>query len=98
MDRFRDVDPVKYACRQDGPNVRRYRRQVQQFGGNVEGIPRIEVTEGRNGELMINNGVTRAMRVFNLSPGTDVPIEVIDVRPNIECGELKKVRDMAPPE
>jgi hypothetical protein len=47
---------------------------------------------------MINNGVTRAVRVFNLSPGLLVPVEVIDVRPNIEFGVLKRVRDVAPPE
>lgn len=61
-------------------------------------MPRIEVTEGKGGELMINNGVTRAVRVFNLSPGTLVPIEVIDVRPRADLAVLRRVRDVTPPE
>ena len=101
MERFRDVDPGDLRLppsRQDGPSTRRYRSQVQRFGGRSEGMPRIEVTEGKDGELMINNGVTRAVRVFNLSPGTLVPIEVIDVRPRADLTVLRRVRDVIPPE
>lgn len=101
MERFRDIDPGDLRLppsRQDGPSTPRYQRQVQRFGGRTEGMPRIEVTEGRNGELMINNGVTRAVRVFNLSPGTLVPVEVIDVRPHADLAVLRRVRDVTPPE
>ena len=45
------------------------------------GMMPIEVTEGKNGELMINNGVTRATRIHQLAPGRLVPVEVTDVRP-----------------
>jgi len=101
MERFFEVDPGDLRLppsRQEGPNASRYRRQVYQFGGNTDEMPTIEATEGRDGELMINNGVTRAVRVFNLSPGTMVPVEVIDVRPNAELSRLNRVREITPPE
>jgi hypothetical protein len=101
MERLREVDPGDLHLphsRQDGPNASRYHAQVERFGGSTEGMPRIEVTHGKGGELMINNGVTRAVRVFNLSPGKLVPIEVIDVRPRADFTVLKRVRDVTPPE
>ena len=101
MDRFREVDPGDLhlpPSRPDGPNAARYQRQVQRYGGRVKGIPTLEVAEGKHGAFMINNGVTRAVRVFNLSPGTRVPIEVIDIRPNADFSRLPKVRDVTPPE
>ncbi len=57
-------------------------------------MPRIEVTVGRDGEMMINNGVTRAVRVFNLAPGTVVPVEIIDSRPKADFTQLKRIRDV----
>lgn len=43
-------------------------------------MPPLEVTEDMNGELMINNGVTRATRCRHLAAGRLVPVEVIEVR------------------
>ncbi len=100
-ERFRDVDPGDLRLppsRPDGPSPHRYRTQVQRFGRKTDGMPVSEVTECKNGELMINNGVTRAVRVFNLSPGTTVSIEIIDRRPNANTTSLNRVRDVTPPE
>jgi hypothetical protein len=38
------------------------------------------MTEGKGGELMINNGVTRATRIHYLAPGQLVRVEVTEVR------------------
>jgi len=35
----------------------------------------LEVSRGTDGELVINNGVTRATRIAKLSPGTTVRVE-----------------------
>lgn len=100
MDRFRMVDPGSLRLapgRQDGAKRSKYLRQVQDFGDSIENMPLIEVTEGRNDELMINDGVTRATRCHYLMPGRDVPVEVIDVRPKANFSRLLRVRDVPPP-
>lgn len=60
-------------------------------------MPTIEVTEGRDGELMINNGVTRATRIHYLAPGKLVTVEVTEVRPKANFSKLLRVRDVPPP-
>ncbi|MBC7822139.1 MAG: hypothetical protein IAG10_35085 [Planctomycetaceae bacterium] len=100
MERFRDVDPGELRLspgRQDGAKRSKYLRQVQQFGGEIDGMPPLEVTEGMNAELMINDGVTRATRCHYLAAGRLVPIEVIDVRPNANFSRLRRVREAPPP-
>jgi len=84
--------------RQDGSVVERYFDQVQKFQGNTAGMPLVQVTEGKGGELMINDGVTRAVRIHNLSAGKLLPVEVIDVRYNADFSRLKRVRDVPPPQ
>jgi hypothetical protein len=59
------------------------------------GMPALEVSRGTDGELMINNGLTRATRVAKLAPGTTVRVEVIDDLP-IAVGHFKKVGDTLP--
>jgi hypothetical protein len=44
---------------------------------------------------MINNGVTRATRIAQLSPGTLVRVEVIDELP-IPVGSFPKIGDSIP--
>jgi hypothetical protein len=101
VDRFRVVDPGALRLppgRQYGPDKARYLNQSRRFGAGMMGFPPIEVTEGRNGELMINNGVTRATRIHTMAAGQTVPIEVIDVRPQADFSRLKRVRDIPPPQ
>lgn len=100
MARFRDVDPGDLylpSARQDGPDPWRYQLQVSQFGSRTSGMPPILVTEDKAGRFRINNGVTRAVRIHKLAPGTVVSVEVIDVRPNADFSHLKRVRDLTVP-
>jgi hypothetical protein len=101
VERFQEVEPGDLRLppnRQDGAVPSRYHRQVQDFGGGQNGMPRIEVTEGKDGLLMINNGVTRATRIYYLAPGQLVPIEVIESRPRANLSRLLRVRDVPAPE
>ena len=100
MERFRNIDPgsLRLASgRQDGAKRTKFLRQVQLFGDSDEGMPAIEVTAGMNGELMINDGVTRATRCHYLAPGRPVLVEVIDVRPKANFSRLLRVQDVPPP-
>lgn len=55
--------------------------QIRQYGSRSEGMPLLLVTRGLRGELMINDGVTRATRIAKLCPGATITVEVIDERP-----------------
>jgi len=71
MAQFLEVKPGELCLpsgRQEGAVAKRYFDQVRRFGGKTDGMPLIQVTEGQDGELMINDGVTRATRIHNLSP------------------------------
>jgi hypothetical protein len=100
MSIFRDVDPGDLRLppgRQDGAVASRYHKQVKDYGADVAGMPPIEVTEGGGGELMINNGVTRATRIHYLAPGQLVTVEVTEVKPKAKLSKLLRVRDVSPP-
>jgi hypothetical protein len=66
-----------------------------QFGASVVGMPPLLVSRGRDGELVINDGVTRATRVAKLLPGVAVRVEVIDDLP-IPVGGYPSVGDLLP--
>ena len=55
-------------------------------------MPALEVSRGSDGELVLNNGVTRATRVAKLLPGVSVRVEVIDDLA-IPVGSYPKVGD-----
>jgi hypothetical protein len=100
MATFRDVDPGDLRLppgRQDGAVPSRYHRQVSAYGSNSTSMMPIEVTEGRDGEMMINNGVTRATRIHHLAPGKLVTVEITQVKPNANFTRLLRVRDVLPP-
>jgi hypothetical protein len=100
LNMIRLVDPgdLKLSTgRQDGAKRSKYLQQVQQFGAETFGMPPIEVTEGREGQLMINDGVTRATRCHYLASGRLVSVEVIDVRRFANFSNLRRVRDVPPP-
>jgi hypothetical protein len=58
-------------------------------------MPPLEVSRGTDGQLMINNGVTRATRVAKLLPGTLIQVEVIDDIP-IAVGHYHSIGDRLP--
>jgi hypothetical protein len=81
---FLDVDPRTLrvpGSRRFGADPLKLRRQMAQFGSSAQGMPPLEVSRGTDGELVINNGVTRATRIAKLAPGTSVRVEVIDDLP-----------------
>jgi hypothetical protein len=97
--RFLDVDPRSLRLpppRASGADPFKLQQQIARHGRSTQGMPAIEVTQGANGELMINSGVTRATRVAKLLPGQTVRVEVIDRRPNMNLTHLPTVGDNLP--
>jgi hypothetical protein len=95
---FLDVDPRTLrlpGSRRSGADPLKLHRQIAQFGASAQGMPTLEVSRGADGELVINNGVTRAMRLAKLSPGTLVRVEVIDDLP-IPVGSFPSIGDLIP--
>jgi len=95
---FLDVDPRTLrvpGSRRSGADPVKLHRQIAQFGSSDQGMPPIEVSRGTDGELVINNGVTRATRMARLSPGTTVRVEVIDDLP-IAVGSFLSIGDLIP--
>jgi hypothetical protein len=81
--RISGADPVKLQ------------RQIARFAKSTQGMPSLEVSRGSDGELMINDGVTRATRVAKLLPGDLVTVEVIDDL-SAPVGHLPTIGDMVP--
>ena len=81
---FLDVDPATLhvpGSRRRGADPYKLQRQIAKHGMSIAGMPPIEVSRGTDGELVINNGVTRATRAARYLPGVLVTVEVIDKLP-----------------
>ncbi len=85
----RDVDLTKLAD------------QYRAFGSGLSGMPPILVTRCAGGEMMINDGVTRATRhapratrIARYAPGAVVPVDVLEERPNVDVSHLRRVQDV----
>lgn len=92
---FHDVDPAGLhlpGSRRGGADPLKLQRQFSRYGTSTTGMQPIEVSRGSDGELAINNGVTRATRVARYLPGTLVTVEVIDELP-IPVGGFPTVGD-----
>jgi len=86
---FLDVDPRTLRLppsRGAGADPVKLQRQMARHGVSTTGMPPILVSRGTDGELSINDGVTRATRVAKLLPGTLVRVEVIDEPPEAYGG------------
>lgn len=95
---FLDVDPRVLrlpTTRRSGADPAKLQQQIAKFGTSILGMPTLLVSRGRDRELVVNDGVTRATRVAKLSPGTRVSVEVIDDLP-IAVGSYPSVGDMLP--
>jgi hypothetical protein len=95
---FLDVDPRTLrvpGSRRSGADPVKLHRQIAQFGSSTQGMLPLEVSRGTDGELLINNGVTRATRIAKLSSGTTVRVEVIDDLP-IPVGSFPSIGDLLP--
>ncbi len=92
---FLQVDPATLNLpggRRAGVDPMKLHRQVAPHGMSVTGMPPLEVSRGTDGELVINDGVTRATRVAKYLPGTPVTVEVTGFLP-VSVGGLPTVRD-----
>jgi hypothetical protein len=78
---FLQVDPATLhlpGSRRDGVDPVKLHHQLARHGMSVAGMPHLEVSRATDGELVINDGVTRATRVAKYLPGTLVTVEVTD--------------------
>ncbi len=82
--------------RLSGADPYKLTRQIARYGRATNGMPPIWVVRGKDGELIINNGVTRATRVAKLLPGHTVTVEVIDNVPNWDLSKYPTVGDRLP--
>jgi hypothetical protein len=92
---FLQVDPAMLHLpggRRDGVDPVKLHRQLARHGLSVDGMPPLEVSRGSDGELVINDGVTRATRVAKYLPGTSVTVEVTGLLP-VAVGGLPSVRE-----
>jgi hypothetical protein len=95
---FLDVDPRTLrlpTSRRSGADPGKLQRQISLFGTAIAGMPPLLVSRGTDGELVINDGVTRATRVAKLLPGVVVRVEVIDDLP-IAVGSYPSVGGSLP--
>jgi hypothetical protein len=92
---FLQVDPAALHLpggRRDGVDPMKLHRQLARHGLSIAGMPPLEVSRGSDGELVINDGVTRATRVAKYLPGTSVIVEVTAILP-VAVGGLPTVRE-----
>jgi hypothetical protein len=91
------VNPARLRLppsRMDGVDPFKLARQITNYGESIEGMPPLQLTAGANGELMINDGVTRATRAALLRPGEDVPAEIIESNSVFDFTQLPYVLDL----
>jgi hypothetical protein len=92
---FLQVDPATLHLpggRRDGVDPMKLHRQVARHGMSVAGMPPLEVSRGTDGELVINDGVTRATRVTKYLPGTLLIVEVTGTL-RVAVGGLPTVKE-----
>jgi hypothetical protein len=92
---FLQVDPATLHLpggRMGGVDPMKLHRQLARHGVSIDGMPPLEVSRGTDGELVINDGVTRATRVAKYLPGTWVTVEVTGLIP-VPVGGLPTVKE-----
>ncbi len=80
-----DVDPAILRLpheRRDGADPAKLQRQIARPGRSLKGMPPVLVYRGSDGELMLSDGVTRAIRAAKLCPGSVIPAELLGSLPH----------------
>jgi hypothetical protein len=98
MPDFRDVDPRELLVppsRRQGAEPAKLARQISLFGRSAVGMPPPWVYEGKDGFLVLYNGVTRATRIAKLAPGIPIRVEVIGKLPKAYAAG-PKIGDVLP--
>jgi hypothetical protein len=96
---FLDVDPRILhvpSSRLAGADAAKLARQLAKQGVSTNGMPRLWVIRGKDGEMQIFDGATRATRVAKYLPGQTVPIEIIDDVPNLDLSGIPTIGDLLP--
>src|SRR5947209_8788079 len=79
--------------RRSGADPFKLADQTQRFGDATSGMPPVLVTIGKDGEMVINDGVTRATRIARLRPDAIIPVKVIERRPAWSFAHLPRVKE-----
>ncbi len=82
--RVNGADPIKLV------------RQIARHGSSLQGMPPPPVMRGKDGELMLTDGVTRATRAAKLVPGQTIVVEIFDDDPSHDYSWLPRVGDRLP--
>lgn len=93
------VDPRRLrlpTTRLQGADPLKLRRQLAKHGKSIDEMPPLWVSRGKDGELQILDGVTRATRVAKLLPGQTITVEVTQDEPNKDYSKLPTVGDKLP--
>jgi hypothetical protein len=96
---FLEVDPRSLRLppsRRDGAEPTKLQRQIAKFGTETAGMPPLWVHRGKDGELMVFDGVTRATRIAKLLPGEKIPAEVTANYPNQDFTRFPTVEEKLP--
>jgi len=99
MREFIMVDPGELylpPSRSQGADPGKLGRQIARYGNSLDGMPAPQVVRGLDGNLRINDGVTRAARAAKLRPGEMVLVEVIQDLPKLNVTRTPKVKDVLP--
>ena len=86
------------SMRPEGADEMQLQDQFNEFGFSAVDMPPIEVTLGMEGEMMINNGMTRATRCYMINSEQSVKVEVIEVRPEWNFSRLLTIAETLTPD
>jgi hypothetical protein len=93
------VDPAELhvpPSRPQGADPAKLARQISKHGNSLDGMPPLELVRGKDGNLRINDGVTRATRAAKLRPGETVIAEIIQELPTLDMTKMPKIKDVLP--
>ncbi len=94
---FRYVLPGKLRLpptRPEGADDYKLAMQEIESGSSTEGMPSIEVLLGSDGQMIIFNGVTCAIRAYRYHPNTPVLVEVTDVVLSVNLSRYKTIGEV----
>ena len=97
----RYVQPGGLRCppeRADGADPMKLQDQFNEHGMDTSGMPPLQVIEGKNGQVVIYDGVTRATRSFLVEPTALVPILVTAVYPDWDLSRHPTIEETLTPD
>jgi hypothetical protein len=86
------------VTRLDGADPMKLQDQFNEFGFSAVDMPPVEVTLGMNGEMMINDGMTRATRCCMIDVNQSIAVNVIEQRSNWDFSDLPTIAELLTPD